>query len=172
MRTPVFPLGMLLARWRTGYTMPATQARGKTFRLSPTALDEPSNPPQEIPGHQQHKMQTERRIILVGQAGMRSRRVQPTVEAVDETVPLSVPLIQTRKEKWRIPVGKPLPSLMPSGRQLRSGRQMLRNLIAQALDEYPELSVCRRPVSANMRANSLIQMPLGNREAVAVQQRV
>ena len=42
----VFPLGMLLARWRTGYTMPATQTRGESV---PSVSDRPRDRPPSVP---------------------------------------------------------------------------------------------------------------------------
>src|ERR1043166_1185603 len=105
-------------------------------------------------------MQPERRIVFIRKARMSARRMQSSEEGFNESVALAVPLVQIGEKKRRVASGQPDPSPIAGWRQRPAAGQLLRYGVEQALNEGPELRVRRRPVSADMCHDALIQVSL------------
>ncbi len=99
---------------------------------------------------------------------MRTRRVKPSVEAFDEASALIRPLIQVLKEKWWIPVCKPLAPLMARRGYGAPASEVFGNGVQKILDERPKLRICGGPVSAHMRFYALVKMAFRDQEGIVV----
>ena len=124
-----------------------------------------SNSSQEVPCHEQHEVQPERRIVLVRKAWMSTRRMQTSDKGLYKSFALAIPFVQICEEKRGIPVCQPYSPLMTSSKKDRSCREALSNGVQKTFNECAELGVSRRPITPGMCGYSLIEMPLGNCES-------
>ncbi|RUW33911.1 hypothetical protein EOA60_06940 [Mesorhizobium sp. M1A.F.Ca.IN.020.06.1.1] len=114
---------------------------------------------EEHPGGDQRDVQTEGALILVGQAGMGSFRVEHLHKTFEEILTVGRPFIPLDGKKTNLVAGEECTTVLGGLRARRAGRiDLTRDIIEQALHEGPELGVGGRPLAARMRLDGVIEM--------------